>query len=467
MKLNQNILNLSSISISNILQQILTILITFLLLKFYGAEQYSNYVILLSSVNLILLVINPSINPYLLREASKEYSKKNIIDNSFTITASFILIILFFFFITFNFLNQKFEFINQDYKYSLIYLFIALILINISKVISRITNKIKIYFYATLCEKAVFIILIIFFYFLFENKNITILIENFTIVFLSFSILIFYQLRSKIKINLDQNVLSYKKFYNSISYLYLSTLLFFFINQHYLILLINKTYNDSYMIASLGVAFLIVNMIYFPIYWFEQNYAHQYYKKIIKYDKIIFNNYFKKFAYFLSLITVSLSSIIILLIDILPVLDLFSPVFSDYKSIIISIILIIFSFLLDTILAIPVYAIKKEKYIFLSLFIRFILFYIFVYFKLEPTLLIFTYICLAYLQNIITLLILYFKFFFFNRYIFLFIFLFLFLNLLIFLNLFILFKITLILQLIISTILINNEKNNILKFLNE
>lgn len=439
-----------------------------MLLKHYGAEEYSYYVILLSTANLLLLLTNPPINPYFVREASIEYSNLKIIKNSFSILIFSLSIILLIIIFLFDDLNNYLNFIDISYKRSLFFFIFSLLLINILKIVSRVTNQIIIYFWSTLVEKLTLLVLIFYFILFSRNSNISNLIEIYTLIILLISLSLIISIKSYFKIIFKINTSFYKKFFGSISYIYLSTFLFFFINQYYLIIIMKNLFKDNILVSSLGFSFLIINMLYFPIYWFEQNYSHQYYNKIKKFDSTIFNNYFKKFGYFLSIFISLLVSFTLLSIDIFPILEIFSNEFAQYKMIMFSIVLILFSFVLDTILSIPIYAIKKEKYIFFSLLIRFVIFYIFLNTSIfSPISLVFLYVILAYLQNFITLLFLYFVYNYSVRYIYVLICVFVSLNVLILMEQYLIFKIILILQLLISSLIIFREKINIYNFLKE
>ena len=71
-------LNIILVSSSNIIQQFLTIIITFLLIKTFDTNLYGEYVVILSFVNLIVLFTNPSLTPFFIREVLRNIKRKDI-----------------------------------------------------------------------------------------------------------------------------------------------------------------------------------------------------------------------------------------------------------------------------------------------------------------------------------------------------------------------------------------------------
>ena len=405
---NSNITNLLFISSSNIIQQFLSILVTIFLIKFYGVENYGSYIALVSIINLISLFINPILNPYFLREGSLEFIQKKYLKKTFSISILSISILIFIFIFFFNFINNKFNFINNKFNVILILFLISLILISLLKIISRITNRIKIYSLVTLLEKFILAIVMLIYFFL-NHFDFLVILKTYSIILLSISILLLFLFRDQILFTIKLKDI-FLVFYKSLSYLYISAFVFFFINQHYLILLIKSNTNNNILIATIGFAFLIVNMIYFPVYWLEQNYSQKYYKKITSFNKNNFDVYFNKFGYLITSTVIIISSIVLLIIYYSNILKIFDVNFYYGKELICLIILLSLSVCLDTILATPVFAIKEEKIILISLICRFILFYLFFYFNKNPLSLIYAYVLLCYFQNFIILFIIYLKF---------------------------------------------------------
>ena len=85
-----------------------------------------------------------------------------------------------------------------------------------------------------------------------------------------------------------------------------------------------------------------------------------------------------------------------------------------HKNLVSLIILMSLSVCLDTILAIPIYAIKKEKFMAIALTIRLIIFSYFIFNDTNYDLLLFIFIILNYFQNILLKLFIYLKYKFIN-----------------------------------------------------
>jgi O-antigen/teichoic acid export membrane protein len=462
---SSNIINLVFISSSNIVQQLLSIFTTILLIKFHGVENYGSYIGLLSVINLISLFVNPILSPYFLREGTLEFAKKNILEKTFSISIFSILIFIILFILFFDFINIKFNLVDKKFYIALIFFLISLTLISLLKIISRITNRIIFYTLVTIIDKFVLSIVLVL-YFLLNNFDFFIIFKTYSILLFSICILIFFFFRDIILITIKLKDI-FSIFYKSLSYLYLSAFIFFFINQYYLILLIKNISNNNIIVGTLGFAFLLINMIYFPVYWLEQNYAQKYYKEIKVFNKKNFDNYFHTFGYLIASIVIITSSLLLLIIYNSHILIILDINFFNEKILICVIILLSLSVSLDTILSIPIFAIKEEKTIFIGLICRFFLFYLFYYFNQDPLNLIYIYVSLCYFQNLLILLIIYFRFTYFEKNLFYLIILYFILILLFFLEYILFFNIIISLMTAFSLIFFLKKFKNIKYFLFE
>ena len=185
-------------------------------------------------------------------------------------------------------------------------------------------------------------------------------------------------------------------------------------NQNYLIIFLKKNDMGNDIIASVGIGFLIVNMIYFPVYWLEQSLSQFYYKKINKFSYENFKEFFYDFGSISFYLIIFLVTILFFSMFNFEILSLIDEKFYFYREIICLIILISFSICLDTVLSIPIYAIKKENYMLIALFLRLLVFSFFLYFyDLSYIELILLFILCNYFQNIMLIFMVYkqYKFF--------------------------------------------------------
>ena len=103
--------NIIFISSSNILQQIFTFFVTLLIIKLYGPEMYGEYIIIIALTNLLIMFTNPTLNPFFVREGSKEYNYKKKVSDSFSLV------------IIFNFCLISFLILSIDYLSNIITIF--------------------------------------------------------------------------------------------------------------------------------------------------------------------------------------------------------------------------------------------------------------------------------------------------------------------------------------------------------
>ena len=142
--------SLALISSGNLIQQFFSILSIFCLIKIYGANEYSGYILILAQANLFYLVIAPINNPYILREGSREFQKIKSINKSLTISLIFIPILIFLLVVVFMMVNKYFFYLDSNYILPFILFLIATVTLNLSKIIFRVIDNIKSYFYISI-----------------------------------------------------------------------------------------------------------------------------------------------------------------------------------------------------------------------------------------------------------------------------------------------------------------------------
>lgn len=407
-------LNIILVSSSNIIQQFLTIIITFILIKTFDTNLYGEYVVILSFVNLIVLFTNPSLTPFFIREGSKEYKKEKILNSTISLVFFFNSIVILFLIYFLSQINSNFELIKAQYLTVVKLLIISNVLINTYKIISRIIGFYYFYFFINLIEKILLLFSVLSFFYIFEIHSFTKIFFNYSIALTFILIISSFFILKYIKLTLDIKKI-FKVFFKSTSSIYISTIIFFFVNQNYLIIFLKKNGMGNDIIASVGIGFLIVNMIYFPVYWLEQSLSQFYYKKINKFSYENFKEFYYNFGSISFYLIIFLVTILFFSIFNFEILSLIDEKFYFYREIICLIILISFSICLDTVLSIPIYAIKKENYMLIALFLRLLIFSFFLYFyDLSYIELILLFILCNYFQNLMLIFMVYKKYKFFD-----------------------------------------------------
>ena len=406
--------NIIFISSSNILQQIFTFFVTLLIIKLYGPEMYGEYIIIIALTNLLIMFTNPTLNPFFVREGSKEYNYKNKVSDSFSLVIIFNFCLISFLILSIDYLSNVITIFQNEFINLIKIMLVCFFLVNFLKILSRITNEYFKYFFINLIEKSLLLFFLILFIFLFENEFFKEMISYYSYVFLIMIFLATFFLRNNFLFTISNLKNNIPNFFKSIVPIYFSTILFLFVNQHYLVINLENNNTDNVIIGSIGLGFLILNMVYFPIYWLEQYLSQFYYKKIRKFNEFIFRDYFNKFGLISAYISILCSSIIFLLVSNTQFLFLFDHQIYMYKNLVSLIILMSLSVCLDTILAIPIYAIKKEKFMAIALTIRLIIFSYFIFNDTNYDLLLFIFIILNYFQNILLKLFIYLKYKFIN-----------------------------------------------------
>ena len=402
--------SLALISSGNLIQQFFSVISIFCLIKLYGANEYAGYILIIAQANLFYLVIAPINNPFILREGSREFEKNKSINKSLTISLIFIPILILLLIIVFLMANKYFFYLNYNYILPFILFLIATVSLNLSKIIFRVIDNMKSYFIISIFEKIILFIVIILSYFFFQKiENILTLYS--LIILLSIGIYFI-----KFKINFRPNKIRFeevKDFFASVKFIYLSTILFFFVNQDYLILKINHFTNDNLIISTIGLGFVILSFVFFPIFWLEQHYTQKFYKNSLENISFFLKGFTKEFSNNVALIMILIKILLIIIIQNTEIVKILDDNFHDYKNYLIIILFLILNNSLDTTNAIIMYSLKKEKIIFLCLIIKLL---IFTYALFSENLIgiLNIFILISYLQNLIIILFLKFKYKYFN-----------------------------------------------------
>ena len=404
-----NYKNIILISSSNILQQVFTFFITICILRLYGPSAYGDYVIIIALVNLLIMFTNPSLNPFLIREGSKEFIKKKKISNSISIVIIFNIFLLFVIILSIEIFDDAIKIFKNEFINVIKIILISYFIINLLKILSRISNSFEKYFFINLLEKSLLIVTIIIFYFILSNSSFDQLLITYTSTLLIISFFCFKFFRKNINFNFNIKK-SIKNFFRSVVPIYVSTVLFIFVNQHYLIIILNNNNIDKIIIAAIGIGFLMVNMVYFPIYWLEQYLSQFYYNALKTYSEEKIKKYFNEFGLICVFLSILISSIIFLLIVKTPLLYLFDDEIFIFKYLVGLVVIISLSICFDTILAIPIYALKQEKFMMYALIIRLVLFSYFIFNETNYEILVFIFILLNYIQNFILKVLIFFKY---------------------------------------------------------
>lgn len=388
------------ISSSNIFQQFFTFIITILILRTYGPNAYGDYVIILALVNLLIMFTNPSLTPFFIREGSKEFTKNKKISSSFSIVIIFNILLLSLIILFIELFDESIKIFKNEFIDIIKIILISYFLINFLKILSRVSNSFDKYFFINLFEKLILFITIIIFYFVLRNKSFDQMLTVYSLILLSISAFTFKFFIKKIKLlfNIKKGI---RNFVKSVIPIYVSTILFIFVNQHYLIIILDNNNTDKIIIAAIGIGFLIVNMVYFPIYWLEQYLSQFYYNNLKIYNKENLKKYFNEFGLISIFLSILISTTIFLLILKTPLLYFFDKEIYIFKYLIGLIIILSLSVCFDTILAIPIYALKQEKLMMYALIIRLTLFSYFIFNETSYETLIFMFILLNYIQNLI------------------------------------------------------------------
>lgn len=392
--------NYSMIAISNIAQQLISIVSTMLLVKTFGSSEYSIYVFFISLTNSIIFFSNSWINPFFMREGSIEFDQTDKTTESLKIIllfASFLTIILL---VVINFINLGFD--NTYIKYLVIFFSMSNILFVIQKTYFRISDKIKSYCLLVLSEKGLLLISLLIVITFFKKLNLNSFILLSTIFLSAFSIIILFKLISinKIGFKIKKDLfLSYLKHSGTI---FLASVVVYFTNFDFLIIFTSIELQNNEILGYLNIGLLITNLLYMPIFWFEQIYNPKINILIIKSDEELTKAYFNELVIALFSLSMIIELISIFLLKETSLLKILLN--EDFEKNNFFILLMVFMTVYrsyDTLLSIPLFAKKKEIYFLGFNIFRLILFIaLLAIFKDKLLLILLSFVCLSFIQSL-------------------------------------------------------------------
>ena len=391
--------NYQKIAISNIFQQIISILTTIILIKYIGSELYSEIVYFLTIGNTLIIFATCWINPFFIREGTLEYEKNKNLNES--IVSILISIIIYFLLLVIS-KNLVIEKIINIYEF-----FWLLIIFTLGQVISiiskntfRIKKEINSYCMLIIFEKLFFFISIVIYFSINQSNSLSDILFIIAISYLLIGLIFFFKIKENILLRLP-NRFFFKKYLLNSFYIFIATLVVYFSTFEYLIIIIANT-SFSKIITYMSIAIMVSNIAYMPIYWFEQLTN----PKI----NIIFNNQEnnKKVNYYKNIVLPILNLTLLIQLSLTLFLyhtNILNIIFDNTFSNYINLIVIIFSTCLtksiDTLFSMPLLAKRKERKIMLFNITRTIFFLsMFFLYKENVMKLIYVYLYLNLIQNL-------------------------------------------------------------------
>lgn len=390
--------NYSKIALSNLIQQIISILTTIVIIKNIGSNDYSQLVYFIAISSTIVMLTSCWVNPFYLREGSIEYNKTNSVSESLTTIIIAVLILI----STIAILKEVFEEnILSSQKYLLLILIFssAQILIFICKITFRILENINYYSLISILEKLFFFISILI-YFKIKSQYY---IENVLLIMVStyflVSIIFFFYVIKKISFKKGSKIF-YRDYVKNSFYIFLATLIVYFSSFEYLLIIVANS-EIKQIITYMSIGMMITNIAYMPIYWLEQLYN----PKI----NVLFNNkqehdkkeYYNKIVTPLIYIVFIIQIIVLTVINLTDILEyLFDKSFKENIAIVTLIIFTCSTKVIDTLFSIPLLANRKEKEILYFNVVKTIIFIIFLLLlRSNAIYLIYIYLVLCLIQN--------------------------------------------------------------------
>ena len=391
--------NYQKIAISNIFQQIISILTTIILIKNIGSELYSEVVYFLTIGNTLIIFASCWINPFFIREGTLEFEnnknfKESMISIFISITIYLLLLVIS--------KNLIFEKIINNYEFFWLLLIFTLgqVLSIISKNTFRIKKEINTYCVIIILEKLFFFIFIFIYFKITSDNKISEILFITAIAYLLVGSIFFLKIRNDIYLKLP-NKFFYKKYLLNSFFIFIATLVVYFSSFEYLIIIIANT-DLIKIITYMTIAIMISNIAYMPIYWFEQLSN----PKI----NIIFNsnkndekiNYYKKVVVPILNIILLIQLIISLIIYHSNILNfIFDSSFANYINLIILILSTCLTKSIDTLFSMPLLANRKEKKIMMFNGLRTLIFLFIFFIDKENILrLIYVFLYLNIFQNL-------------------------------------------------------------------
>ena len=392
--------NYSMIAISNIAQQLISIVSTMLLVKTFGSSEYSIYVFFISLTNSIIFFSNSWINPFFMREGSFEFDKTGEISESLKILLNFILIINIVLLIIITSIELNFE--NNAIKYLVIFFSMSNIIFVILKTFYRISDKIKSYCLLVLSEKGFFLIAVLIIIFFFRTTNMNLFLYLITFFSTTFSLILLIKLIKLNKINFKLKkdlLLSYLKHSGII---FIASIVVYFTTFDFLIIFTSLELQNKEIIGYLNIGLLITNLLYMPVFWIEQIFNPKINILVIKNNKKLIKKYFSDVVIALLSLSMIIELITIVIIKETNLLGILLN--DDFKNNNFYILLMIFITVYrsyDTLLSIPLFAKKKEVFFLGFNIIKLALFLLFLtIFKNNTLLILLSFVSLSFVQSI-------------------------------------------------------------------
>lgn len=391
----------STVAIGNLIQMAITFFITIYISKNLSLSDYGIYTIILTSIGLLSLTVDPILNPYFLREASKEYNLSKEIGKSLAISLSimtFILVIIFLIKERAPFNQIIFE---KKIILNLIIIFLSIFILDISKIINRIESKFYNYSAILIIDKVLLFSSIITISYISDNNIIINSIKLYSYSLFFFALFNLAIIINKFKL-IRPNILEIKIFFKSIFFVYISTGIYFFISYEYFILILANKFINNELIGVIGLSYFFSNFIFFFIFWVEQTFSPRLIFIIDSNNenKKIINKYIEIFMNFnINLISFGFS-IFLLLLQKTNIISLINNDVINYLNFFILFIFISISKSLDTLLGIIIAGLRIEKHTIFTHFFRLIVLLIAYKYLNDLSLLILIFIFVAILQNL-------------------------------------------------------------------
>ena len=108
---------------------------------------YGEYIIIIALTNLLIMFTNPTLNPFFVREGSKEYNYKNKVSDSFSLVIIFNFCLISFLILSIDYLSNIITIFQNEFINLIKIMLVCFFLVNFLKILSRITNEYFKYFF--------------------------------------------------------------------------------------------------------------------------------------------------------------------------------------------------------------------------------------------------------------------------------------------------------------------------------
>ena len=127
---------------------------------------YGEYIIIIALTNLLIMFTNPTLNPFFVREGSKEYNYKNKVSDSFSLVIIFNFCLISFLILSIDYLSNIITIFQNEFINLIKIMLVCFFLVNFLKILSRITNEYFKYFFINLIEKSLLLFFLICYIFI-------------------------------------------------------------------------------------------------------------------------------------------------------------------------------------------------------------------------------------------------------------------------------------------------------------